>query len=89
MKLIDRDFELNHYTSMLLNPTPDVTSLDKKNAPIIIDALKMANTIDAIPIDVIDKIRAEIESHICGCGLYNDGLDMAIEIINKHMGDTE
>ena len=37
----------------------------------------------------IDKIRAEIESHICGCGLYNDGLDMAIKIIDKYIGDTE
>lgn len=37
----------------------------------------------------IDAIRAEIASHIGGCGFLNDGLDLALEIIDKHMGDTQ
>lgn len=44
-RLIDATFEENHYASMLLNPTPDVTEQDKKNARIIIDALRMAGTV--------------------------------------------
>ena len=39
--------------------------------------------------DVLEQIRAEIASHIGGCGFLNDGLDLALEIIDKHMGDTE
>ncbi len=44
-RLIDATFEENHYASMLLDPTPDVTEQDKKNARIIIDALRMAGTV--------------------------------------------
>lgn len=50
MRLIDAEFEEKHYTSMLLAPTPDVTKLDQKNARIVIDALKMAPTVDAVPV---------------------------------------
>lgn len=44
-RLIDATFEENHYASMLLDPTPDVTEQDKKKARIIIDALRMAGTV--------------------------------------------
>ena len=44
-RLIDATFEENHYASMLLDPTPDVTEQDKHNARIIIDALRMAGTV--------------------------------------------
>lgn len=46
MRLIDAEFEENHYASMLLNPTPDVTEQDKHKAKIIIDALRMAKTVE-------------------------------------------
>ena len=46
MRLIDAEFEEQHYVSMILNATPDVTENDKRNAKIIIDALKMAKTIE-------------------------------------------
>ena len=36
---------------------------------------------------LISKIRADISNHVGGCGLYNDGLDMAISIIDKHLKD--
>ena len=39
--------------------------------------------------DVLEQIREEIASHIGGCGFLNDGLDLALEIIDKHMGDKE
>ena len=39
--------------------------------------------------NVLEQIRAEIASHIGGCGFLNDGLDLALEIIDKHMGDTQ
>lgn len=38
-------------------------------------------------ITVLEAIKAEIESHICGCGLYNDGLYMSIKIIDKYIGE--
>lgn len=44
-RLIDATFEENHYGSMLLDPTPDVTKEDKRNARVIIDALRMAKTV--------------------------------------------
>ena len=44
-RLVDATFEENHYGSMLLDPTPDVTKEDKRNARVIIDALRMAKTV--------------------------------------------
>lgn len=40
-RLGDIDFEIKHYESILDNPTPDVTCYDKKNAPVILKALRM------------------------------------------------
>ena len=37
--------------------------------------------------DVLDKIRAEIEQS--RYGLVNDGLDLALKIIDKYVGDSE
>jgi len=34
--------------------------------------------------DVLEQIREEIASHIGGCGYLNDGLDLALEIIDKY-----
>lgn len=45
VRLIDATFEENHYASMLLDPTPDVTEQDKHKARIIIEALRMAKTV--------------------------------------------
>ena len=50
MRLIDADFEIDHYNSMLDNPTPDVTQGDKRRARIIVEALRMAPTIEAEPV---------------------------------------
>ena len=44
-RLIDATFEENHYASMLLDPTQDVTEQDKHKARIIIEALRMAGTV--------------------------------------------
>ena len=44
-RLIDADFEEQHYTSMTTNPTPDVTEQDKHNSLVIVRALQMAKTI--------------------------------------------
>ena len=44
-RLIDADFEEQHYTSMTTNPTPDVTEQDKRNSLIIIEALQIAKTV--------------------------------------------
>lgn len=48
-RYIDAEFEENHYASMLLNPTPDVTQNDKKKAQIVLEALRMAKGIDIEP----------------------------------------
>ena len=47
-RYIDADFEIAHYTSMTTNPTPDVTEKDKRNSLIILDALRMAKTVEII-----------------------------------------
>ena len=47
-RYIDADFEIAHYTSMTTNPTPDVTEIDKINSLVILDALRMAKTIDIV-----------------------------------------
>ena len=44
-RLVDATFEENHYASILLDPTPDVTEQDKHKARIIIEALRMARTV--------------------------------------------
>ncbi len=44
-RLINADFEEQHYTSMTTNPTPDVTEQDKHNSLVIVRALQMAKTI--------------------------------------------
>lgn len=62
MRLIDAEFEENHYASMLLNPTPDVTEQDKRNARIIIDALRMAKTVEPEPSQVARDIATIIEN---------------------------
>ena len=40
----------------------------------------VANEINA----VLEQIMAEIQSHIGGCGYINDGLDLALKIIDKY-----
>lgn len=45
-RYIDAEFEINHYTSMTTHPTPDVTEQDKRNSLIILNALRMAKSID-------------------------------------------
>ena len=65
-RLIDAEFEEKHYTSMLLTPTPDVTKLDQKNARIVIDALKMAPTVDAVPV---------VRCWECKHGEYDDAIE--------------
>ena len=47
-RYIDADFEIAHYTSMTTNPTPDVTEQDKRNSLIILNALRMAKSIDIV-----------------------------------------
>ena len=47
-RYIDAEFEIEHYTSMTTHPTPDVTEQDKRNSLIILDALRMAKSIDIV-----------------------------------------
>ena len=49
----------------------------------ILKAYEMA--ISALEQEPLENIRAEIASHIGGCGFLNDGLDLALEIIDKHI----
>lgn len=44
-RLIDADFEEAHWTSMTVNPTPDVTAEDKRKSLVVIEALQMAGTV--------------------------------------------
>ena len=47
-RYIDAEFEIDHYTSMTTHPTPEVTEQDKRNSLIILDALRMAKSIDIV-----------------------------------------
>lgn len=47
-KWINKDFMINHYFSMLTDPTPDVSENDKRKARIVLDALKMTKGIDIV-----------------------------------------
>ena len=47
-RYIDAEFEIEHYTSMTTHPTPDVTEQDKRNSLIILNALRMAKSIDIV-----------------------------------------
>lgn len=38
---------------------------------------------------ILNKIRAEIKEQYGGCGLINDGLDIALSIIDKYMEESE
>ena len=38
---------------------------------------------------VLEQIRAEIKEQYGGCGLINDGLDIALSIIDKHIRGKE
>lgn len=49
---------------------------------IIRKAIWMA--ISALEQEPLKNIREEIASHIGGCGFLNDGLDVALRIIDKH-----
>ena len=40
--------------------------------------------IQALSQEPLENIREEIASHIGGCGFLNDGLDVALRIIDKH-----
>ena len=46
---------------------------------------RLVNALDTV--DSIENIKAEIES--ARYGLVNDGLDLALKIIEKHTGGTE
>ena len=49
--------------------------------------IKNAPTVDAVPMSVIEDIKTDIEAS--RYGLVNDGLDLALKIIDKHTkGDS-
>lgn len=77
MRLIDADFEINHYLSMITNPTPDVTMYDKQHALAIVDALKMAKTVDTERKKWTTEEVAEILFNAVGddCACNFNGID--------------
>ena len=48
-----------------------------------IELMEKAPTVDAVAMSVIDEIKADIE--LARYGLVNDGLDLALKIIDKHI----
>ena len=49
MRLIDADREIERYARDYLCPTPDVREFEKRNAIIIVDALKKMKTVEVRP----------------------------------------
>ena len=47
----------------------------------------IVDSFEAVPMSVIDEIKADIE--LARYGLVNDGLDVALKIIEKHTGGTK
>ena len=90
MRLIDADALKDkfkaHYDLFVGDYKGEHMSLaDKLRVDEILNS--MAEVINAPTVDVLDKIRAEIEQS--RYGLVNDGLDLALKIIDKYMGDKE
>lgn len=47
-------------------------------------------TVEAVQIDVLDKIRTEIDKwHHLTDKAFNDGIDTALEIIDKYKAESE
>ena len=67
-RYIDVDFEIAHYTSMTTHPTPDVTEQDKRNSLIVLNALRMAKTIDIVRCSECKHWHDHITSSWCSRG---------------------
>ena len=52
---IDAEFEIKHYASMTLDPTPDVTEQDRRNSLIILTALRMAKRVTTKEVKYFDE----------------------------------
>ena len=70
---IDAEFEINHYTSMTTHPTPDVTEQDKRNSLIILNALRMAKTIEIIRCRECKYYNNDYTGEWCGRFRYPHG----------------
>lgn len=55
------------------------------------EAMAKIHTIEALPVDVLNKIKDDIHSEIedVGNGPYSDGLYTALEIINKYLEENK
>jgi hypothetical protein len=51
--------------------------------------LGIHNENESVPIEVLDKIRAEIDSHCSDNRDRNDGLYIAMKIIDKYKAESE
>lgn len=78
MRLIDAD---------KLNPD---RMTNKGTVAISQSQIAKAPTVQAVPIEVLDKIRAEIDKwHHLTDKAFNDGIDTALEIIDKYKAESE
>lgn len=79
-KWIDADFMDNHYASMLLNPTPDVTEEDKRKAMIILEALRMEKGIDLVRCKECKFAILTYDGYCKYCDLWVDDNNNYIEV---------
>lgn len=82
--VMDAMYELCGEGSLKDNPWRDNPHIDS-----IIYAIEHLPSVTSKQTDALDKIRAEIKEQYGGCGLINDGLDIALSIIDKYLAESE
>lgn len=60
------------------------TICELKQEPFMNKPCVSAGVCEHDKMQVLDKIRAELNSLHNGCGLFNDGVDASLEIIDKY-----
>lgn len=65
----------------------NVVKYSHQSTKTIGQALADTPTVKAVPIEVLQEIRAEIDEHCSDNRNRNDGLYIAMKIIDKHLKD--
>lgn len=80
MRLIDAD---------RLNEVLNINFGHTGGADVLRQLIDIQPTVQAVPIDILDKIRAEIDGHCSDNRDRNDGLYIAMKIIDKYRAESE
>ena len=82
MRLIDADREIKRYERDYLCPTPDVHDFEKRNAIIIVNALKKMETVENRPKGKWQRWNDVLECSVCGYGLMSPTVFRGAECVS-------